>query len=194
MNILIDKLPTKIKVNNKILDIDADFRNCLIIIQAFEDEELYLEEKVEILLERLYVDEILEEDIEEAYKQGIKFLDLGKQTQNEEINSKKVYSFKKDSNYIYTAINQSHHIDLNEIDFLHWWKFIYLFMDIGQECMFNQLIYYRKRKNENKLTKDEKKIYLSMRKILDLDYDEEENNDEDDEFMRKLGGDLYGKN
>lgn len=187
MNILIDKLPTKIKVNNKILDIDADFRNCLIIIQAFEDEELYLEEKVDVLLERLYVEDILEEDIEEAYKQGIKFLDLCEQPNNNEVEPKRIYSFEKDSNYIYTAINQTHHIDLNEIDFLHWWKFVYLFMDIGQECMFNQLVYYRKRKNEGKLTKDEKKVYLSMRKILDLNYEEE--NDNDDEFMKKLGGD-----
>ena len=50
--------------------------------------------------------------------------------------------------------------------------------------MFNQLVYYRKRKNEGKLTKDEKKVYISMRKILDLDYEEE--NEEDDEFMRQL--------
>ena len=49
--------------------------------------------------------------------------------------------------------------------------------------MFNQLIYYRQRKNEGKLTKDEKKVYMSMRKILDLDYDAA---DDDDEFMKKL--------
>lgn len=185
MNVLTDKFPTKIKVNDKILKINSDFRNCLKIIEAFEDEELFDEEKILILLKRLYVDEIENEDIEDAYKKGIKFLDLGEESKNE-ITNKRIYTFTKDSNYIYTGIRQAHNIDLNSIDYLHWWNFVYLFLDIGQECMFNQIIYYRRRKNEGKLTKEEKKIYLSMRKLLDLDYIEE--NEQDDEFMKKLGG------
>ena len=185
MNVLTDKFPTKIKVNNKILNINSDFRNCIKIIEAFEDEELLDEEKILILIKRLYLDEVDSVDLEEAYKKGIKFLDLGEENKDEHIN-KRIYAFGKDSNYIYTGIRQSHNIDLNSIDYLHWWNFVYLFLDIGQECMFNQIIYYRKRKNEGKLTKEEKKIYLSMRKLLDLEYIEE--SDEDDEFMKKLGG------
>lgn len=185
MNVLTDKFPTKIKVNNKILNINSDFRNCIKIIEAFEDEELMDEEKILILIKRLYLDEIDSIDLEEAYKKGIKFLDLGEETKDEHT-TKRIYAFGKDSNYIYTGIRQAHNIDLNSIEYLHWWNFVYLFLDIGQECMFNQIIYYRKRKNEGKLTKEEKKIYLSMRKLLDLDYIEE--NDENDDFMKKLGG------
>lgn len=185
MNVLTDKFPTKIKVNDKILNINSDFRNCIKIIEAFEDDELLDEEKCLILIKRLYVDNVNQNDLEEAYIKGIKFLDLGEENKNQEV-SKRIYAFGKDSNYIYTGIRQSHNIDLNSIEYLHWWNFVYLFMDIGQDCMFNQLIYYRKRKNEGKLTKEERKLYLSMRKILDLDYVEE--NEEDDEFMKKLGG------
>lgn len=185
MNVLTDKFPTKIKVNNKILNINSDFRNCIKIIEAFEDDELLDEEKCLILIKRLYVDNVNQNDLQEAYIKGIKFLDLGEENKNQEI-PKRIYAFGKDSNYIYTGIRQSHNIDLNSIEYLHWWNFVYLFMDIGQDCMFNQLIYYRKRKNEGKLTKEERKLYLSMRKILDLDYVEE--NEEDDEFMKKLGG------
>lgn len=185
MNVLTDKFPTKIKVNDKILNINSDFRNCIKIIEAFEDEELLDEEKCLILIKRLYIDDVDSNDLEQAYIKGIKFLDLGEENKNQEV-SKRIYAFGKDSNYIYTGIKQSHNIDLNSIEYLHWWNFVYLFMDIGQDCMFNQLIYYRKRKNEGKLTKEERKLYLSMRKILDLDYVEE--NEEDDEFMKKLGG------
>ena len=183
MNVLTDKFPTKIKVNNKILEINSDFRNCIKIIEAFEDDDLLLEEKYLILVKRLYIDPIEDDDLEEAIKKGIKFLDLGEESENSEENIKRIYSFSKDDNYIYTGIRQSHNLDLNSIKYLHWWNFVYLFLDIGQECMFNQLIYYRKRKNEGKLTKEEKKVYISMRKILDLDYSEE---DDDDEFMQKL--------
>lgn len=184
MNVLTDKFPTKIKVNNKILNINSDFRNCIKIIEAFEDEDLLDEEKYLILIKRLYIDEVEDEDLQEAIIKGIKFLDLGEENKNNEENLKRLYSFAKDDNYIYTGIRQSHNIDLNSIEYLHWWNFVYLFLDIGQDCMFNQLVYYRKRKNEGKLTKDEKKVYISMRKILDLDY--EEADDEDDEFMKML--------
>lgn len=184
MNVLTEKFPTKIKVNNKILNINSDFRNCIKIIEAFEDDELFDEEKYLILIKRLYIDEVENEDLEEAIRKGIKFLDLGEENESSEENVKRLYSFSKDDSYIYTGIRQSHNIDLNSIEYLHWWNFVYLFLDIGQDCMFNQLVYYRKRKSEGKLTKDEKKIYISMRKILDLDY--EEDNEEDDEFMRQL--------
>lgn len=188
MNVLTDNFPTKIKVNNKILKINPDFRNCIKIIEAFEDEDLFVDEKYLILIKRLYIDEIEDNDIEEAILKGIKFLDLGEENKDDNtIIKKRLYSFTKDDNYIYTGIRQSHNLDLNSIEYLHWWNFVYLFLDIGQDCMFNQLIYYRQRKNEGKLTKDERKVYLSMRKILDLDY-VEDGNDGDDEFMKKLGG------
>ena len=184
MNVLTDKFPTKIKVNNKILNINSDFRNCIKIIEAFEDEDLLDEEKYLILIKRLYIDEVEDEDLQEAIIKGIKFLDLGEENKNNEENVKRLYSFTKDDNYIYTGIRQSHNIDLNSIEYLHWWNFVYLFLDIGQDCMFNQLVYYRKRKNEGKLTKEERKVYISMRKILDLNY--EEDDDENDEFMQML--------
>lgn len=183
MNVLTDKFPTKINVNNKVLRINSDFRNCIKIIEAFEDDDLFDEEKYLILIRRLYIDEVKEEDLEQAIIKGIKFLDLGEENENNEENVKRLYSFSKDDSYIYTGIRQSHNIDLNSIEYLHWWNFVYLFLDIGQDCMFNQLVYYRKRKNEGKLTKDEKKVYISMRKILDLDYEEE---NEENEFMRQL--------
>ncbi len=183
MNVLTDKFPTKINVNNKVLRINSDFRNCIKIIEAFEDDDLFNEEKYLILIRRLYIDEVKEEDLEQAIIKGIKFLDLGEENENNEENVKRLYSFSKDDSYIYTGIRQSHNIDLNSIEYLHWWNFVYLFLDIGQDCMFNQLVYYRKRKNEGKLTKDEKKVYISMRKILDLDY---EGDDEENEFMRQL--------
>lgn len=184
MNVLTDKFPTKIKVNGKILNINSDFRNCIKIIEAFEDDDLLDQEKLYILVKRLYVDEIDKEDMEEAYIKGIKFLDLGEENKSESV-GKRLYAFAKDSKYIYTGIGQSYDINLNTIEYMHWWDFIFRFMDIGQECMFNQIVYYRTRKNEGKLTKEERKVYLSMLKIFDLDYTEEES-EEDDEFMKKL--------
>ena len=128
MNVLTDKFPTKINVNNKVLRINSDFRNCIKIIEAFEDDELFDEEKYLILIKRLYIDEVKEEDLEQAIIKGIKFLDLGEENENNEENVKRLYSFSKDDSYIYTGIRQSHNIDLNSIEYLHWWNFVYLFL------------------------------------------------------------------
>ena len=43
------------------------------------------------------------------------------------------------------------------------------FMDMSPDCMFGELIYYRMRKNEGKLTKEEKKQYEKIKDLVDLD-------------------------
>ena len=115
MNILTQKLPTKIKVNGKIYDINYDYRTNLNIILAFEDEDLLYEEQLYVLIKSLYKEEIPGEDLEEAVMKGIKFLNCGEESkQDTKIKKPRVYSFSKDGNYIFTGINQTHHIDIEE--------------------------------------------------------------------------------
>lgn len=175
MNILSDKLPTKIRVKNNVYDINYDYRTIINILLAFEDAELTKDEQMYIMLKNLYKQDIPENDIEEALKKGIKFIDGGVVEENK-ANEKRIYSFKKDGNYIFSGINQTHHIDLTEKTNLHWWVFLSLFMDMSADCTFGELVYYRKRKNENKLTKEEKEQYKKIKKLVDL-------NDEDNESI-----------
>lgn len=169
MNILTQVLPTKIKVNDNIYNINSEYKNILNIILAFEDEMLTLEEQYFILIKCLYIEDVLEEDIEEAIKKGIKFIDCGEEPKNDKTNKPRTYSFKKDGNYIFSGINQTHHIDIEEKHNLHWWKFVSFFMDMNTDCMFGELMYYRVRKQEGKLTEEEKKNYKKIKDIVDLD-------------------------
>ena len=138
---------------------------------AFEDSELTYEEQIYIMIKNLYVDEIPEEDLEEAIKKAIKFIDLGREEDNSNQKSDtRTYSFEKDASYIFSGINQTHHIDLEEKKDLHWWKFMSMFMDMSPDCMFGELVYYRKRKAEGKLSKEERKQYEKIKDIVDLDY------------------------
>ena len=182
MNPLINKLPTKIKIGNEIININADFRNCLQIILAYEDEELTLQEKHIIMLTRLY--EHMPHDIEKGIMQGIKFLDCGEEN-NITSDKPRVYSFKKDAKFIYPAISQSSNVDLENIDFFHWWKFYYYFMDISSDCMFSNIISLRQKKNKRKLSDEEKQIWKESIDILDLDYDKPR---EESEFMKAFNG------
>ena len=56
MNIILDGFPATIEVAGKNVRIDSDFKNCLRIIMAFEDEELTIAEKAGILLQLLYIE------------------------------------------------------------------------------------------------------------------------------------------
>lgn len=168
MNLLTDNLPTKILIKDKVFDINCDYRTVIKIILAFEDAELTSNEKTYIMLKLLYKEDIADEYLEEAIKKAVKFIDLGKEIKDEKP-SQRIFSYKKDGNYIFSGINQTHHIDLDSIPNLHWWKFMALFMDMGTECTFNELIYYRKRKIEGKLTKDEKKKYNEIKDLVSLE-------------------------
>jgi len=168
MSILTAPLPTKIKVNNKIIDINYDYRTIINILLAFEDEELTYSEKAYIMLNNLYKEEISDEDIEEAISQALKFIDCGEEPKNNKPHTR-IYSFTKDANYIFTGINSTHHIDIDEKSNLHWWKFMSFFMDMSPDCMFGEIVYYRKRKADGKLTKEEKKHYDEIKDLVSLE-------------------------
>jgi hypothetical protein len=187
MNVLIDKLPTKIKVNDNIYNINSDFRTIINIILAFEDKELTNNEQVYIMLKNLYKEEVRQEDTYEAMKKALKFIDGGIEPELEnDIKPKRIYSFKKDGNYIFSGINQTHHINLSENENMHWWVFLSFFMDMSTDCTFGELIYYRKRKNENKLTKEEKEQYKKIKKLVDLDEKDKMSSQVRKEFLDKF--------
>lgn len=168
MNILTSILPKKIEIDGTIYDINYDFGTIINIILAFEDNELTYEEQLYIMINNLYKEEIPNENLVEAIEKAIKFINFGEE--KEEKNSQRIYSFTKDGNYIFSGINSTHKIDLDENRDMHWWKFGSLFMDMSNDCMFGELTYYRTRKNEGKLTTEEKKNYKKIKNIVDLDY------------------------
>ena len=183
MNILTQTFPTKIKIDDNIYDINYDLRNCLKIIEAYEDEDLTLQEQHMIMIKRLYKE--IPSNIEQAIIKGIKFLNCGEE--NHEVKDlPRLYSFKKDSKYIYSAMNQTHKIDLS-LENIHWWKFCYLFLDIGKDTTFTNILNLRQKKNKGKLTKDEKKLFIESREILDLNY-QKEDSEEVSEFMKIFNG------
>lgn len=168
MNILTDSLPKKIRLKDKLYDINYDYKTIINILIAFEDDELTKEEKAYIMIKNLYVDNIPEEHLEIAIEKAIRFIDCDGTFSNE-ASSQRIYSFKKDANYIYSGINATHKIDIEEKPNLHWWKFMSLFMDMKSECIFGEITYYRTRLNEGKLTKEEKAQYKKIKSLIDLE-------------------------
>lgn len=169
MNILTDRLPTAVEIDGKEYSIDTDFRTSLQIIMAFEDANLTSYEQSAIMLKLLYGD-VIPPNIEKAQELAIKFLNYGSDD-GEGVSSgesERLYSFSKDAKYIYSAIKGTHGIDLETVDYLHWWKFCYLFLDLNEDCFFSKIIYYRTQRNRGKLTKEEQEYCAQIKDILDL--------------------------
>ena len=166
MNILCEQLPDTAEIDGVEYELNTDFRICLRIILACEDNELTNQEKITIMIRFLY--KKLPSNLSEAARIGKLFLDCGDDKEKENIEEPRVFSFEKDANYIYTAINQTHHIDLEQVGYMHWWKFVYMFRDINENTFFSKLVDLRSRKQRGKLTKEEKEACAKMHDIIDL--------------------------
>lgn len=188
MNILVDAPTESVDISGKIYQLNTDFRTCLKIIMAFEDNDLTPQEKQLILLGNLY--SVVPNDLTAALERANWFLNGGKENTPDEnpTSPVRVYSFAKDGNFIYAAFRQTHGIDLATAQ-LHWWTFLALFMDLGQDTTFCQLTALRKRLKTGKASKEEKAAAYEMGEMIDLPEVDERTLDEkeaENEFLRKV--------
>ena len=183
MNYVLDTLPTAVRIDGKAAEINTDFRVCLRVIQALNDDRLLEHEKLTVLLTLLYPTP--PENTALAIKQGLKFLNCGKEADSAKVRQLQVYSLEKDSEYIYTAFKSSFNIDLNKIEYLHWWEFRSLFADLGRDCFFSTLVSLRSRRNSGKLTKAEQEFVNRNIDIVSLS--ERKHSTAAQDFISKIG-------
>ena len=164
MNLLVHALPETVTINHTEYPVRSDHKTCLRIMLAFEDSTLTNQEKQIILLGSLYPD--VPDDARAASQQAIWFLNGG-QAHDEEDDGPRLFSFAHDANLIYAAFKQTHGVDLSR-DTLHWWQFLALFMDLGQDTTFCQLVALRKRVKTGKATKEEKTAAREMGSLFDV--------------------------
>ena len=166
---MIGRLPTTLEVNGTKLNIRTDFRDCLLILQAFSDTELNDLEKQIILLKCLYKDfeKITEENYTEAVEKAIWFLNCGDTISKPYIN-KPLYSWEQDEQMIFSGINKVAGMEIRNIEYLHFWTFIGYFNEIG-EGMFQSVVSIRYKKNHRKkLESYEREFYRDNKDIIDL--------------------------
>lgn len=185
MNVLADKFPTSIEIDGKEYELNTDFRVGLNIMLAFEDLELTGQEKNLVMLRSLYKE--IPPDPLKACELAVFFLDCGEGADEGTAPAKRVYSFSRDAKYIYSAIRQTHGIDLEAVEHLHWWKFCYLLLDLDQDSFFQQIIYLRRQKQRGKLTKEERETCMRLHDILELpEQKDQEAGAAEREFMEKF--------
>ncbi|MBI5954377.1 MAG: hypothetical protein HY865_22195 [Chloroflexi bacterium] len=186
MNILVDALPETVEIGGRVYQLSTDFRPCLKTIIACEDSELTGHEKALVILTNLFPE--IPDNLEAAMEKAQWFLDGGdaQQERTDERQQPRVYSFSKDSSFIFAAFRQTHGIDLQTVQ-MHWWVFIALFMDIGQDTTFSQLTALRKRIKTGKANKYEREAARELGDIFEIANTETRDLSEleaEDEFMR----------
>ena len=149
-NILIDELPQTVTIDNKEFPISTNFRTFILFEMLLSDNSLSDRRKMEEMINLFFVEETPERITEDVINSIIDFYRCGKQETRKQKavrrtvkNKKKVYDFECDDAYIYAAFVSAYNIDLNEIDYLHWWKFKALFNGLPSDCEFVKIMGYR---------------------------------------------------
>lgn len=168
MNILLDKLPLMTPSGYKI---NTDYRNGIRFELLMQDNEVEENLKLSIAL-NIFYDEI-PNDIEKALNDIIWFYKMEKENVKtkavkQEKKSKQIYSYDYDDEYIYSAFLQQYNINLNSIEYLHWWEFKSLLQGLTEDTLFVKIMGYRAIDLGKIKDKEEQKRYRELQKIYAL--------------------------
>ena len=181
MNILVDKLP----IDYEGLKINTNFRSFILFELLMQDREIEKEEKIALALNLFY--EGIPTDIKKAIDGIVWFYTRGKKVKQEENEEnkknnkkKKIYSYEHDADLIYTAFLDQYRIDLNNVDYLHWFKFKAMFEGLKAENKICEIMGYRAIDINKIKDKEEKKRYKKLQREWALPDDRTEEEKERD--------------
>ena len=132
MNLLYDALPDTVTVDGKAYRIYTDYRDWLRFYDMQEDDGLSKREKLLLMLE-WYIDKPPLSCLEEALEALIGFATRSEEQpeQRQEHSGRKttdrVLSWQYDAAYVYAAFLSVYHMDLQQVEQMHWHLFLGLF-------------------------------------------------------------------
>lgn len=129
--------PTKMEANGRLYKINTDFRIGLACFRALNDFEITDTERFYAVQTLLLGENVLPQD-EIVLKNKIEiYLRCGqeKNTSNEEID----FDYIQDEQTTRTSIRQCYHINLNEIEYLHWYEYNELISGLTTESLLNKI-------------------------------------------------------
>ena len=163
MGLLTGKLPDTVVVNGMEYALNTDYRI------AIRFEEMLLagdgadEDVVRKALELFYP--VVPPDLGQAVDFILWFYSGGKEGQNNGgPKTGAAYSFEEDDEYIYSAFLDQYGIDLQEVEYLHWWRFKAMFKALKDDNEIVKIIGYRGVKITSDMPDGQKKFYRDMKK------------------------------
>lgn len=171
MNILIDLLPTRVEIEGIEYEINSDFRTSMLFELLMMDDEIDDKNKIIQSLELFY--QVLPSNIDLAIEKMLWFYRCGKEIIVKKGTAKgksstNIYDFDYDDDYIYAAFLDQYGVDLQDIDYLHWWKFKAMFKSLKEDNEIVKIMSYRAMDLSNIKDKEQKKFYQEMKKLYEI--------------------------
>lgn len=198
MNILIDSLPREVSIGGLTIPINSDFRTGILFSLLMEDREVPDYEKFFMAIELFFESIPKNLSFKDVIDTILWFYRCGKsinkdindeneERESEDNQSNSIMSYEFDSDYIYSAFLTQYGIDLQDIDYMHWWKFKALLQGLNEDHLISKIIGYRAMKIDSDLSDKEKAFYREKKRIFalpDMRTDEEK----EIEFNNSLDG------
>lgn len=177
LNLLMDILPEYVNIDGEEYFIDTNFRNGIIFEKiAFSD--IPIKNKVAQLLPIFYTEQV-PRNTTVAMETIIGFYSCGVETKkdtapqrrkngNVVLKPKMIYDYFHDAPYIYAAFLGNYGIDLNDIEYLHWWKFHALFRGLPSSAKIVEIMGYRGTDLGRIKSKSEQERIARMKEIYAL--------------------------
>lgn len=194
MNLLIDLVPETVTIDNEEYEINSDFRTSILFELLMQDKLLNDKEKIVNALSLYYP--VCPRNINEAINQMLWFYRGGKDIELSKGKGKgksdiQIYSFEHDDDYIYAAFMDQYRIDLQDIEYLHWWKFKAMFKSLREDNEIVKIMGYRSIDLSKVKDKEEKAYYRKMKELhkIPVSQSEKEKIDKINEILLN-GGDI----
>lgn len=164
MNILYDTLPDTVNVGGIDYPVYTDFRRWL-EIETLLSENPSAEDFARAIM---LCYKALPKNIADAVEGILKFHSGNCAYKKRKVKGHKnpIYSYKYDSEYIYSAFFEKYGIDLCTVQ-LHWLQFRALFRSLG-ECRFTKIVGYRTIDLSDIKNKEQKQVYRKLKRRFAL--------------------------
>lgn len=182
MNLLVNDLNLILKSRIGDIEFNTNFRYGILFEKLMKDPNIDKEIKVIQAIKIFYPKPKQITDYEKAIKDLFWFYTCGKNELEKpqddkklkkkpvvkEESEKKIYDYDIDDGYIYSAFLQQYGIDLQEIDYLHWWKFKAMFNSLNSDTKIVEIMGYRNIDLRKIKDKQEKARYKKLKEIYKL--------------------------
>ncbi len=182
MNFFYEAFPDTIEIRGEDVAIITDFREYIRLLDMLKCDELNSYQKRNILEDYFLDDITIDDDAIDALTEFV-VMDLEVDEDAEEDDSgqsrskKNLFSYEIDYPFILSGFLRDYGIDLETVEYLHWWKFRMLFDGLSEDTEIKQRIMYRgidlsdiKDKDERKrIAKIQRRIQLPAEALSDYD-------------------------
>lgn len=162
--------PNQIEANGNIYQINTDYRVALSCFRAIYDDEINDTERALAVITLLLGKNVYPDDYEQCLEKCAVFLRCGK-TQNDNIEEADM-DYLQDEKITKTSIRQCYHLNLNNVEHLHWYEYNELIEGLTEESLLNKIRELRTydlsdekdEKRKNKIEKAKQQVVLHHKK------------------------------